>query len=134
MRNPNLKKWSYRDELEGLLFFAQTLDELLFYHTLDSFKAPALNAHTCLHELRVHAHSLRAGRIRRGTLSPVLEEAHAAIRKDPVFTVAQRSLLAGTLTRLMKDSGSPHVLVDCAEWMVRSVGAYYCVRPRPAPS
>ena len=46
MKPPELTKWEYDDSMEGLLFFAQLIEELLFDYTLDSYKLPVLNIHS----------------------------------------------------------------------------------------
>ena len=51
MQPPYLKKWKFSEKLVGLLFFAQSLNELLFDYSLDSYKAPALNLHSSALEL-----------------------------------------------------------------------------------
>ena len=51
MKRPRLYKWVLQDNTRGLLFFAQALEELLFHHTVDSFKTPALNTHLNAYEL-----------------------------------------------------------------------------------
>lgn len=73
-------------ELEGLIFFTQVLDELLFHHTIDSFKAPALNSISRIHELRVLTQ--QAILLNKGTrsLTPVLDELEWSIKVDPVIT------------------------------------------------
>ena len=43
MKYPNLEKWKYGSELEGLLFFAQVVEELLFDYKIDIYKVPAMN-------------------------------------------------------------------------------------------
>ena len=35
--------WPSLKEIEGLLFFAQKIEELLFHYSLDSYRVPALN-------------------------------------------------------------------------------------------
>lgn len=44
MRFRSLKRWNIKPELDGLLFFAQRMDELLWDFTLDTHKPMALNA------------------------------------------------------------------------------------------
>ena len=85
MRRPRLYKWTVQDNIKGLLFFAQALEELLFHHTVDSFKAPALNTHLNVYELHYLSVELWRGRIKPGTLNPVIEELESKIKVDPVL-------------------------------------------------
>lgn len=50
MRNKSLKGWNYTNDLECLLLFATLIDEMTFYYTYDSYKAPALNVISLLNE------------------------------------------------------------------------------------
>ena len=52
MRLPNLYYWSEDTKINGLLLFAQSIDEMLFNFTLDSYKAPICNVHFLLFELQ----------------------------------------------------------------------------------
>jgi hypothetical protein len=44
MRFRNIDNWSNPDDLRGLLYFAQRVDEMTFEYSLDSFRAPTTNA------------------------------------------------------------------------------------------
>lgn len=49
----NLMNWEYSEDLEGLLFFAQRMNEALFDFSPDKYKAPALyTTSSCLEVLR----------------------------------------------------------------------------------
>jgi len=42
-------QWDNIDgRLDGLLYFSQRLDEMLFHYTVDLYKAPVLNTHLLL--------------------------------------------------------------------------------------
>ena len=45
------KHWKYSENLEGLLYFAQVLNESLFDFSIDTYKPNALNAHSITHEV-----------------------------------------------------------------------------------
>jgi len=85
MKNPNLAKWQYKEELEGVLLFAQVIEEMLFHHTIDTYKAPALNLHTNTIELRILAYQLMKDRIHSGTIIPIMEELVNRIKNDQVL-------------------------------------------------
>ena len=44
MQLKNIKQWVIKPELEGFLFFAQRIDELLFQYSLDTYKPSCLNS------------------------------------------------------------------------------------------
>lgn len=84
MRFRELTKWRQEKQLEGLLFFAQRADELLFDYTLDSYKPSALNAVSlCDESIRLIV-DIDHGLIDLNNLKPVLEELSWSIVNDPV--------------------------------------------------
>lgn len=46
MKAFNFTHWNMSETHRGLLFFAQSLEEMLFHYGHDSLKAPALNFHS----------------------------------------------------------------------------------------
>ena len=57
--------WSSDPKIDGLIFFAQTMDEMLFHFTIDSYKAPISNVHYLLFELQTalkNAENLKLGK------------------------------------------------------------------------
>ena len=93
-------------ELEGLIFFTQVLDELLFHHTIDSFKAPALNSISRILELKALAQ--QAILLNKGTrsLTPVLDELEWSIKNDPVIT-GDATTIAYDLVKKIRGSEKP---------------------------
>lgn len=85
MRKPRLYKWDLNERTEGLLIFAQAIEELLFHHTLDSFKAPALNTHLNILELLFLAVEVLNKKVKPGSLIPVLTELENKIKTDLVI-------------------------------------------------
>jgi hypothetical protein len=84
MKYPNLSKWRYSSSLEGLLLFAQLVEELLFDYTMDTYKVPAMNAHVLSDELCQTISEVESGAIRPGALKPIKEELCDRLTKDPV--------------------------------------------------
>lgn len=67
-----------------MLFFAQRLDELLFDYTLDTYKAPALNApYLCQEALDLIA-DIESGNIDSANIDHVLSELEWSLRMDAV--------------------------------------------------
>jgi len=84
MRFRNLARWSSDSALDGLKFFAQRLDELLFDYTLDSYKPSALNASFLTKEALSLISDIENKSIEYPTLSHVLEELVWSVQNDKV--------------------------------------------------
>lgn len=77
-------KWSNLSEVDGLLFFSQRAEELLFDYTLDSHKTFALNSvYLCQEAIRL-VRDIERGLIDRSNLITVVEELSWSISEDMV--------------------------------------------------
>ncbi|GAI63401.1 unnamed protein product, partial [marine sediment metagenome] len=86
VKYPDLSKWEYKPELEGLLFFAQLIEELLFNYTIDTYKISTLNLHTLCQELDGTIFDIESGVVRDKAIKPVIEELSDKLISDPVAT------------------------------------------------
>lgn len=84
MRFRSLARWSADPCLDGLKFFAQRLDEMLFDYTLDSYKSAALNAPYLTKEALTLALDIEAGVIDFANLQHVLDELVWSVQNDKV--------------------------------------------------
>lgn len=84
MRFRNLKKWAVKEELEGLIFFAQRMEELLFDYSLDSYKAPTLNTPSLIKETLNLIEDIETETIDIANLKHLLKELSENIKKDPI--------------------------------------------------
>lgn len=84
MRFRNLGRWTSDSALDGLKFFAQRMDELLFDYTLDSYKPSALNASFLTKEALTLISDIENESIEYPTLSHVLEELVWSVQNDKV--------------------------------------------------
>ncbi|MBN2287090.1 MAG: hypothetical protein JXI43_11630 [Tissierellales bacterium] len=84
MKFQELTIWDYTESLEGLLFFAQLVDEMLFDHTLDSYKVPAMNTRLLCEELDSTLTDVYHENIREGAIGPIVEELVQSIGNDPI--------------------------------------------------
>lgn len=82
MRNLETKHWKQAKELEGLLFFAQLVDEMLFDYTLDSYKPMALNSRLLCIECFETIEEVKNGYIPIKSLQSVIEELKWSLNKD----------------------------------------------------
>ena len=84
MRFKNIKRWKLNSSLDGLLFLAQRMDELLFDYSLDTYKPPALNAPSlCIEALNL-IRGIENELIEKASLPYVLDELEWSIQNDPV--------------------------------------------------
>lgn len=88
MRVPRLHKWTYRPELEGMLFFAQLIEEMLFDYTFDSYKPRALNSHFLCRELLSSIDDCLNENIKKGAIKPIVDELKQCLINDPVAIVS----------------------------------------------
>lgn len=84
MRFRSLKRWNVKPELDGLLFMAQRIDELLWDFTLDTHKPMALNAPYLCAEAISLLQDIESELIEPANLKPVLEELVWSVQHDPI--------------------------------------------------
>lgn len=82
---PQLGKWKNFPERETLLLFAQSLVELLFHHTADSFRARSLNLHGLVRECSITIADVIKGSVPSGAIQPLLDELVHRIGSTSVF-------------------------------------------------
>lgn len=74
--------WKFSEDLDGLLYFSQVLNELLFDYTIDTYKPNALNAHSIVHETLTLLRKVKSKHIHKANLKPVKEELINFLSKD----------------------------------------------------
>lgn len=50
MQQNDVSLWNYNKSLDCMLFFAQRVNELLFHHTTDTYRLPAVSLRGLAHE------------------------------------------------------------------------------------
>lgn len=84
MKFRTLKNWQNLEQLEGLVFFVQLLEELLFDYSLDTYKPSAMNSSTlCLETLEL-IKDIENEVIDQANLPHVLEELALNLKRDEV--------------------------------------------------
>ncbi|SMP68742.1 hypothetical protein SAMN06295888_11674 [Desulfonatronum zhilinae] len=124
MRKPRLYKWNLNNNTEGLLVFAQAIEELLFHHTLDSFKAPALNTHLNILELRFLAFEVLNRKVKPGALIPILDELENRIKNDPVIE-DRKQLFLGYHSKLNTSKKDPEEFYSTADALLSEIDNNY---------
>jgi hypothetical protein len=125
MIRPELSKWEYKKELEGLLIFAQVLDEMLFHHTIDTYKAPALNVRTNILELMYLAGQLRNNKIRLGTIQPVIDELEYRVKHDLVIKPKYSSVFSNYLKHIEQLKAKPIDLISLLQAFSSELDDFY---------
>lgn len=102
MRKNNLTSWKYTESLECLLFFAQRMDELLFHHTIDTYRYSALSLRGLAAEYCTVYHDVNAGTLNKKNLSHIIDEFSYRIKSDDTA----REILTGEyVDRFIKNNG-----------------------------
>lgn len=89
MRFLDNSHWDNNSQLDGLLFFAQLIDEMLFDYTLDSYKPLALNSRLLCVEIISTLGEIRNGYMSEKNLQALLEELKWSLSGD----IAAKKLL-----------------------------------------
>ena len=76
--------WHLNKHNEGLLFFAQCLEEMLFHYGHDSLKVPALNFHYLCVEIDQTIKKVENEVVDKGNIKPLFEELSDTFGKDPI--------------------------------------------------
>jgi len=84
MQKNNTNHWINSQSLDGLIYFAQRLNESLFDYTIDTFKPRVLNTSTLIFEaMDVHL-NVSADKIDSKNLDYVIDELNWSFQQDPV--------------------------------------------------
>lgn len=86
MKNKSLVGWNFSSKLEGLIVFANLIDEMTFNYTYDSYKAPALNIISLLDEAEETVLDIEKGMIKEEGVRSVLEELTHSFKSDKVIS------------------------------------------------
>jgi hypothetical protein len=98
MRFRNLKKWDLSSDLDGLVFFAQRMEELLFDYSLDSYKPSALNTPSLIKECIAVITDVEEGKIHYKNIDHILDELEATVQAD----IVAKSMLTRPLGKYLE--------------------------------
>lgn len=87
-----MKKMEYKhignfENRRNLLMFIQTLEEVLFYYSFESYKLPALNSHFLCFDILLTKFNIDQKSITEGNFIPLAEEFEKTITDDIVLKV-----------------------------------------------
>ncbi len=84
MKMFDFSHWESLEKNKGLLFFAQSMEEMLFHYGHDSLKVPALNFRFLCFETRSVIVKINDGILDKGNLQPLIKELLESFNNDPV--------------------------------------------------
>lgn len=85
MKKSNYKHIEESMYRKGLLMFIQTLEEVMFYYSFESYKLPALNSHFLCFDLLQTKYNIEQKSIADGNFIPLSEEFENILDTDLVL-------------------------------------------------
>lgn len=82
MRHIKISHWTDLSNQQGLLFFAQTINEALFDYTLDSYKPQALNIRLLCVEALQTIDNIKVGLIKKPNITSIVDELLWSLNSD----------------------------------------------------
>lgn len=125
MRKIQVKNYQKSVEFLSLIFFTQALEELLYDHSSDSYKAPALSSDGRIGELLKLVDDSRDAGIGQDHLSPFIAELKWSISNELVLTTDERSFCLNILNQLPSDSGKPDLIISKLKTIRLSFDGYF---------
>jgi hypothetical protein len=125
MKRPSVIKWKNIESLRGLLFFAESLEDMLFHHTIDYFRAPALNTHSRVIELLAICSLVNNGQVPSATVTPFLQELTFSVAGDPVLEKYHRDLFMIILKDIERKRNNSSEVVSLCESFMYEISKFY---------
>ena len=82
MKKRELIQWERNQYFQGLLLFAQTLEESTFHYSYDSYKLPALNSHFLCYDILYTINDINKKILMDGNFVPLAEEFEQMLQSD----------------------------------------------------
>ena len=82
MKKRDVSHWIKNEHFEGLLLFAQALEEGAFYYSYESYKLPALNSHYLCYDITHTARDIDRKVLMDGNFIPLAEEFEQMLKED----------------------------------------------------
>lgn len=125
MVRPAISKWTLCEKTQGLLVFAEALQDALFDHAADSYRSPALNLHVSLLEVNVLLRECASSRVKPGSIAFAIHELRDHLSHDPVAPKTLPLDWRNLLTRVSDEQSGPDLRAAAAEALLIRVGATY---------
>lgn len=111
MKKQNVEHWIVNEYIDGMLLFAQALEEETFNYSYESYRVPALNSHYLCYDIIMTANDINRKVLMDGNFVPLSEEFEQAIHED-VF-IQENIANDGILLFLQDKSSRYYNLEDC---------------------
>lgn len=123
MKQHKITNWQYQKNLECMLFFAQRLDELLFHHSIDTYRYPVMSLESLCNEYIRTYHDVEQNTIGESNLPCILEEFIHLLSSD---SVAIKILSKGFVEKFIKQyqSWDAQKTFDYIRYVKRKLGNY----------
>lgn len=82
MKKRELTHWTHNKGYDGLLLFAQALEEGTFHYSYESYKIPALNCHYLCYDILLTSRDIERKLLMDGNFVPLAEEFEQIINED----------------------------------------------------
>ena len=103
MQQNKIDLWDWNDSLDAMLFFAQRVNELLFHHTIDTYRISAISLIGLAEEYCDIYRDARKGIINEKNLKHIIDELDHRLQKD---VIAKQLLTEEYTERFHKGYGS----------------------------
>lgn len=114
-----------KNELKGIQFLSQLLDEMLFDHTDDSYKAAALNTFTRVVELKAVATEVLNGSAPSKTLDSFVEELNFSLETEEVLSNPEIRLFRKMLQDAKSNIDNIHKFVETVSAIESLLAEYF---------
>lgn len=112
MRRLKIKNQENYSSHTNLIFLTQALEELLYDHSNDSYKAPALSSPARINELiRLVIDTKNAG-VSYETLTPFVNELKWSITNEKVLDAGQKAFCISICEQFSSDGGKPELIIS----------------------
>lgn len=125
MRRIDISATNNKEELTSILFFAQLIDELVFDHSDDSYKAPALNTFSRTLELRRLARLNDEASIGSSALEAFVDELEWSIKNDEVLDSKKKSICNYHIKVIRSNIATPDRIDRSITAITLSLGDYF---------
>lgn len=122
----DVSHWINIDKLQGLLFFAQSIYDMTFNYTLDTFQAPIHTTNTLCHEYIEAYSEYENNNLKNAATIPIKEEIRRSYEKDPVVRKILGNKYNGFLKILIENSKNDESFLNYIRLLSSYLTLNYC--------